>query len=316
MTPTHLGSSPSPHSTDEPTLRLNPHLRLHHVTIFVRDLDRSMAFYLDQLGFRLVVDYRFGEHGRFVLVSPPDGSALLGLVAPQPASEEYKQIGQSGQAVFVTEDVSAKFLAWRERGVRFHHPPQAATWGGTFTSFEDVDGNSFTLVGFDEVTRELEAQRRAAAEKLEFERRAAQELEIAKRVQARLFPQTAPSLKTLEYAGMCIQARQVGGDYYDFLDLGRQRLGLVIGDISGKGIAAALLMANLQANLRSQSAIALDQLQGLLQSVNQVFMRIRSTALTRRSSSPNMTTMRSACDTRIVVTSLLFSSGATTPWSD
>jgi serine phosphatase RsbU (regulator of sigma subunit) len=230
-----------------------------------------MAFYLDQLGFRLVVDYRFGEHGRFVLVSPPDGGALLGLVAPQPASEEYKQIGQSGQAVFVTEDVSAKFLAWGERGVRFHHPPQAATWGGTFTSFEDVDGNSFTLVGFDEVTRELEAQRRAAAEKLESERRAAQELEIAKRVQARLFPQTAPSLKTLEYAGMCIQARQVGGDYYDFLDLGRQRLGLVIGDISGKGIAAALLMANLRANLRSQSAIALDQLQRLLQSVNQLF---------------------------------------------
>jgi serine phosphatase RsbU (regulator of sigma subunit)/predicted enzyme related to lactoylglutathione lyase len=269
-----MGSSPSSRSIEETTLALDrhdPYLRLHHVTIFVRDLDRSLPFYLDQLGFSLVIDYRFGEHGRFVLVSPPDGSALLGLVAPHPASEEYKQIGQSGQAVFVTEDVTAKFNAWRERGVQFRHPPEAATWGGTVTSFEDMDGNSFVLVGFDEVTREVEAQRRAAAEKLESERRAAQELEIAKRVQARLFPQTAPSLKTLDYAGMCIQARQVGGDYYDFLDLGRQRLGLVIGDISGKGIAAALLMANLQANLRSQSALALDQLQGLLRSVNQLF---------------------------------------------
>jgi hypothetical protein len=67
----------------------------------------------------------------------------------------------------------------------------------------------------------------------------------------------APPLKTLEYAGVCIQAREVGGDYYDFLNLGPQRLGLVIGDISGKGIAAALLMANLQANLRSQCAMAI-----------------------------------------------------------
>src|SRR6185369_16734424 len=70
---------------------------------------------------------------------------------------------------------------------------------------------------------------------------------------------------------VCIQAREVGGDYYDFLDLGRDRLGLVIGDIAGKGIAAALLMANLQANLRSQCAIALDEPQRLLRAVNQLF---------------------------------------------
>src|SRR5204862_6579951 len=116
-----------------------------------------------------------------------------------------------------------------------------------------------------------EAQRRAAAEKLEGERRAAQELEIAKQVQARLFPQTSPPMRTLEYAGICIQARQVGGDYYDFMNLGRERLGFVIGDNSGKGIGAALLMANLQANLRSQSAIALEQPQTFLKSVNQLF---------------------------------------------
>jgi len=126
-------------------------------------------------------------------------------------------------------------------------------------------------VGFDEVSREVDAQRRAIAEKQETEHRAAQELEIAKQVQARLFPQTLPSLKTLDYAGVCVQARQVGGDYYDFLDLGRDRVGLVIGDIAGKGIAAALLMANLQANLRSQCAIALDHPERFLQSVNQLF---------------------------------------------
>ena len=144
-------------------------------------------------------------------------------------------------------------------------------WGGVFARFKDIDGNSFELVSFDEVSHAVEAQRRAAAEKLEFERRTLQEMEIAKRVQAGLFPQTLPPLRTLDYAGVCIQAQQVGGDYYDFLDLGRERLGLVIGDISGKGIAAALLMANLQANVRSQCAIALDEPQRLLRSVNRLF---------------------------------------------
>ena len=250
---------------------LEPYLRLHHVPIFVRDQDRSLRFYLEQLGFSLVIDYHYGERGRFVLVAPPEGAALLALIAPKPDSAEYKLIGRSGQAVFVAEDVTSTFQAWRERGVRFHHPPQTGTWGGIFTSFEDVDRNSFILAGWDDLTREIEERRRAAVEKLESERRAAQELEIAKQVQARLFPQTLPALRTLEYAGACIQARQVGGDYYDFLDLGRDRLGLVIGDIAGKGIAAALLMANLQANLRSQCAIALDQPQRFLRSVNSLF---------------------------------------------
>jgi len=112
-----------------------------------------------------------------------------------------------------------------------------------FVGFEDIDHNTFILTGWDNFTPEIERQRREAAQKLESERRAAQELAIAKEVQARLFPQAAPSLQTLDYAGICIQARAVGGDYYDFLNLGGDRLGLVVGDISGKGIAAALLMA-------------------------------------------------------------------------
>jgi serine phosphatase RsbU (regulator of sigma subunit) len=90
-------------------------------------------------------------------------------------------------------------------------------------------------------------------------------------VQARLFPQKLPPLATLDYAGGCIQARQVGGDYYDFLDLGPGRLGLLLADIAGKGISGALLMANLQANLRSQYAVALEDPARLLRSVNQLF---------------------------------------------
>ena len=109
------------------------------------------------------------------------------------------------------------------------------------------------------------------AERLEADRRTAREMEIAREVQARLFPQKMPRLETLEYAGGCIQARDVGGDYYDFLDLSPGRVGLVLADISGKGISGALLMANLQANLRSQYAVALEDLPGLLRSVNRLF---------------------------------------------
>ena len=125
------------------------------------------------------------------------------------------------------------------------------------------------------------------ADRMEQDRRAAHELQIAREVQSRLFPQALPVLNTLDYVGRCIQARQVGGDYYDFLDLGSSQrldrgvtraldaaawhLAFVLADISGKGIAAALLMANLQANLRSRYALALDDLPRLLKSVNQLF---------------------------------------------
>ncbi|HKW63426.1 MAG TPA: SpoIIE family protein phosphatase [Candidatus Acidoferrum sp.] len=274
--------------------RKDPYLRIQSITVYVRNLDRTLDFYVGQLGFQLVFDAR--DSG-FVTVAPPDGSANLTLVSPVRDSAQFKLIGRTTNVAFVTEDVLAKFREWSARGVRFlvnprlrrlkypmkvrasisgepppppgeEHPP---IWGGVFARFRDPDGNSFLLVSFDEVTHAVEAQRRAIAERLEAERRAAQEIEIAKQVQARLFPQTLPALKTLEYAGICRQARQVGGDYYDFLDLGSDRFGFVIGDISGKGIAAALLMANLQANLRSQCAIAVDQPQRLLRSVNQLF---------------------------------------------
>jgi len=276
--------------------RQDPYLRLQSVTIYVRDLEQSLSFYLDQLGFQLIFDARVQPGRRFVTVAPPDGTANLTLVAPEPGSEQCKLIGQPTHVTFVTEDVIAKYREWNKRGVRFQFAPRlkrlkyevhvratqpadpsspsaehAPIWGGVFTRFRDLDGNSFSLVSFDEVTHAVEEQRRAFAQKQESERRATQEIEIAKQVQARLFPQTLPPLKTLEYAGLCIQALQVGGDYYDFLNLGKERLGFVIGDISGKGIAAALLMANLQANLRSQCAIALDQPQRLLCSVNQLF---------------------------------------------
>jgi serine phosphatase RsbU (regulator of sigma subunit) len=117
------------------------------------------------------------------------------------------------------------------------------------------------------------------AEKLEGERKAAAEIAIAREVQSQLFPRTHPPMATIEYTGLCDQARKVGGDYFDFLDLGAGRIGLVLADISGKGIYAALLMANLQANLRSQYARAQDDLPGLMRSVNRLFHQSTSSGL-------------------------------------
>jgi phosphoserine phosphatase RsbU/P len=284
-----------------PVAAVNPFLSIHAVRIYVRDVDRSLRFYLDQLGFHLVIDTRLQSGERWVAVSPSDGTTILALVAPRPKSAEYKLIGRATQVVLVTSDVATKFHEWSKKGVRFPSaprlrrikyetaPPPASSaphstlpspmllgeetpiWGSVSARFRDIDGNTFSLVSFDELTHAVESQRRAAAEKLEAERRVTQELAIATQVQARLLPQSLPLLKSLEYAGACIPARAVGGDYYDFLSLGPGRLGFVIADVAGKGIAAALLMANLQANLRSQFAFALDQPQRLLQSVNLLF---------------------------------------------
>jgi serine phosphatase RsbU (regulator of sigma subunit)/predicted enzyme related to lactoylglutathione lyase len=246
------------------------YLRIFAANVFVRDHERALKFYVGQLGFSVVADGSF-EFGRWVAIAPPDGSAILALLTPKRGSANYKLIGRVTQIAFIAEDIYATYDLWRSRGVHFHHPPQPQLWGGTVASFHDVDENSFDLLGSDAISREIEAQRRASAERLESERRLAQELEIAKQVQARLFPQTFPALKTLDYAGTCIQARHVGGDYYDFFALGEEKVGLFVGDISGKGIAAALLMANLQANLRSQFALAREQPQRFLQSVNRLF---------------------------------------------
>jgi serine phosphatase RsbU (regulator of sigma subunit) len=274
----------------------DPFLRIHAVNIYVRDQERSLRFYLDTLGFRLAFDARVESGQRLLAVAPPDDSAVLTLIQAPPDSLQRRLIGRATQVVFVTEDLPAIYHEWRTRGVRFRGTPrlrrvayeplgsadpnagasrttgaQQTAWGGMFVRFEDIDRNSFSLVSFDEVSRAVEAQRRTAAAKLEAERRDAHELDIAMQVQARLFPQRLPVMRTLEYAGACVQTRRVGGDYYDFLDLGQERLGLVIGDIAGKGMPAALLMANLQANLRSQCAIAVEQPERLLQSVNRLF---------------------------------------------
>ncbi len=96
------------------------------------------------------------------------------------------------------------------------------------------------------------------------------ELEIAREVQERLFPQSYPAMDGLDYAGRCRPALGVGGDYYDFLELPDGSLGIGIGDVSGKGIPAALLMASLQASLRGQTISGQPDLAKLMTNVNKL----------------------------------------------
>lgn len=96
------------------------------------------------------------------------------------------------------------------------------------------------------------------------------EMEIARQVQAQLFPQTFPSIAGLEYTGFCRAARGVGGDYYDFLGLRENLLGIALADISGKGISAALMMAGLQALMRSNAPTHEKSLQQLFLIVNRL----------------------------------------------
>ena len=85
-----------------------------------------------------------------------------------------------------------------------------------------------------------------------------EELRLAREIQKKLLPKAPPEVVGYIVAGISEPAKRVGGDYFDFLDLGEQRLGLCLADVSGKGITAALLMSNVQATIRSQSRLAPD----------------------------------------------------------
>lgn len=96
------------------------------------------------------------------------------------------------------------------------------------------------------------------------------EIEIAREVQERLFPQEMPQLDGATIAGFCRPALGVGGDYYDVFTLSDSRIGLAIGDVSGKGIAAALLMASLRASLRGVSLDNPRDFANLMDKVNRL----------------------------------------------
>jgi catechol 2,3-dioxygenase-like lactoylglutathione lyase family enzyme len=131
----------------------------------VRDQDRSVRFYVDQLGFRLVADQQVPLGDRWIVVEPPDRSVQLALVRPPENSDACRRIGQDTGLVLVTSDVEALHEEWSGRGISFPQSPADTPWKGRQAVFQDIDGNRFSLVEYGPITEALEAERRAAAEK-------------------------------------------------------------------------------------------------------------------------------------------------------
>src|SRR5215510_8585538 len=125
-----------------------PFLGIHAINVFVRDQDQSLRFYVDQLGFNVAFDGRLQSGDRWVAVAPPDGSAVIALIAPPPDSEQYKLIGRPTGIVFVAENVIATFEDWRKRGVRFLKTPR----------LRRVQYARRTTVGSTEITAEAAEQ--------------------------------------------------------------------------------------------------------------------------------------------------------------
>jgi sigma-B regulation protein RsbU (phosphoserine phosphatase) len=96
------------------------------------------------------------------------------------------------------------------------------------------------------------------------------EIEIARQVQERLLPQIYPVVKGLDFAGFSRTAQEVGGDYYDFIALENGRLGIAIGDVSGKGISSALLMASIRAALHGLTFSGTLSLARLIEGLNRI----------------------------------------------
>jgi serine phosphatase RsbU (regulator of sigma subunit) len=131
--------------------------------------------------------------------------------------------------------------------------------GGNFawrTPVRSKDQLGDLSCNFNEMAIALERLKKEEAAALRIE----SELQVARSVQEYLFPRVAPVMRGVTVSGRTLAARTVGGDLYDFLDLGKERIGILCADVSGKGVPAALMMANLQAIARARLS---DRTEGL-----------------------------------------------------
>ncbi len=111
-------------------------------------------------------------------------------------------------------------------------------------------------LAFNDMSANIEA---LLAERVGHER-LKREIEIAHEVQAQLFPRSTPALRSANITGECRAALGVAGDYYDFVEVVPGLVALTLGDVSGKGLSASLVMSNLQATLRAQVSIIAERL--------------------------------------------------------
>ena len=177
---------------------------------------------------------------------------------PRISSEEREWLMQLESQLLLPLAVKDKLLGFLSLGQKRSEEPFS---GSDIRLLSSVAAQTGLALENSQLTAEIASE---AAKRERMNR----EIEIAREVQERLFPQKLPKIEGLDCAGGCRPALGVGGDYYDFLALPGGRLGVVIGDVSGKGIAAALLMASLQASVRGQSLRGESDLALLIENVN------------------------------------------------
>jgi phosphoserine phosphatase RsbU/P len=142
----------------------------------------------------------------------------------------------AGAAVWVIDDWGGKV---------FYHHPLIPYWN---------IAEKLIVLGL--IVAIVNALKGALEDEYEAERRGVQkEFEIASEVQSRLLPSQTPDYPRLDFGFFYQPAREVSGDYYDFIPIDSQRMGLAVGDVSGKGLSAALLMASLQGLVRMNLAV-------------------------------------------------------------
>jgi sigma-B regulation protein RsbU (phosphoserine phosphatase) len=123
----------------------------------------------------------------------------------------------------------------------------------TGSAFADDDLRLLAIIG-GQSAQVMENARLNEHEKLFLKMQ--EEVRLAARIQSDLLPSTMPEIPGYEIAGKNIPAQEVGGDHFDFIPIDENRLAICLGDVSGKGLPASLLMSNLQATLRSQTFVS------------------------------------------------------------
>ena len=151
--------------------------------------------------------------------------------------EEVGTLFKIGPAVAVPVPVASEIV-----GILFVSPPSRVS-GFTFSEMRLLRSVSAQLALMLENSR--------LTDRIVEQDRLRRELALASEVQQRLFPEHPPTVKSAHLCGYCLPARGIGGDYYDFLRLDSNRIGIALADVAGKGIAAALVMSVVQASLRS-----------------------------------------------------------------
>ncbi len=223
--------------------------RVAHVVSDTLHVDQVVMF-LDA-GDRLEPAYAVGGN------PPSDGVALIGDAMRAKREPMRLQGGERLALPLATKD---KLIGVMLLGPKKSEEPYS---GSDIRLLQNVAGQTGLAIENSQLT-EAVAHEVAARELLN------RELEIAREVQQKLFPQQLPAVPGIQYAGKCRPAQSVGGDYFDFIELPEGGLGLAVGDVSGKGIPAALLMASLQACLRGQVMDGAADLSKLMRNINRL----------------------------------------------